>query len=79
LHRMDDATDACEIVALGAASECPGRELLSHMIRTLCRREKRSIRMPKVSEAEMSFAALRSFGFRIEREWVGYALDARAG
>jgi GNAT superfamily N-acetyltransferase len=75
LHRTGDATDAREIAALGAASESPGRELLGLIIRTLCRREKRPTRIAKISEAEMSFAALRSLGFRVEREWVGYALD----
>jgi ribosomal protein S18 acetylase RimI-like enzyme len=78
LHRIDDATEACEIVALGAASESPGRALLALLIRALRREERRPIRIPKVSEGELTFATLRSFGFRIEREWVGYALDARA-
>jgi len=78
LHRPEEVTGACEIVALGAASESPGRELLALIIRRLRQREKRAIRIPKISEAEVRFATLRSLGFRIEREWVGYALDARA-
>jgi hypothetical protein len=36
------------------------------------------VRIPRVSEEEVGFSRLREWGFRCEREYVGYAAAAIA-
>lgn len=69
LHR--DRPDDTEIVALGG----PHPELLHALVAALYERRGGPLRVPKVSEDEISFALLGALGFRAAREYIGYAAN----
>ena len=69
LHR--DGPDDTEIVALGG----PHPELLPALVAVLDERRGGRLRIPRVSEDEISFALLGELGFRAAGEYIGYAAD----
>ena len=69
LHR--DGSDDTEIVALGG----PHPELLPALVAVLYERRGGRLRIPRVSEDEISFALLGELGFRAAGEYIGYAAD----
>ncbi len=66
LHR--DGPAGTEIVALGGAHP----ELLHALLAVLYERRAGQLRVPRVSEDEISFAQLGALGFRAAREYIGY-------
>jgi GNAT superfamily N-acetyltransferase len=60
-----------EVVALGAAAGAQGPALLALLVARV-RAGAQRVRMPMISEKEVSFAALVEIGFRLERETIGY-------
>ncbi len=74
LHRLEPASGAREIVAIGAAPEGPGPTLLRPLVSSLVAGERRVIRIPKIGDAELGAPALADLGFLVERAHVGYAL-----
>jgi GNAT superfamily N-acetyltransferase len=69
LHRP--AGPGREIVALGESR--PG--LLRLLLDAI---GAPALAIPKLAESEAAFASLETLGFRRGREWIAYALDARA-
>ncbi len=76
LHRLDPASGAREIVAIGAAPEGPGPTLLRALVSSLPAGERRATRIPKIHDAELGAATLAELGFQVERAHVGYAFGA---
>jgi GNAT superfamily N-acetyltransferase len=60
-----------EVVAIGAAAGAQGPALLALLVECVQAGGHR-VRIPMISEKEMSFATLADMGFRLERETIGY-------
>jgi len=60
-----------EVVAIGAAAGAQGLALLALLVERV-RAGGHRVRIPMISEEEMSFATLADMGFRLERETIGY-------
>jgi len=60
-----------EVVAIGAAAGAQGQALLALLVERVQAGGHR-VRIPMISEKEMSFATLADMGFRLERETIGY-------
>ena len=60
-----------EIVALGGRRP----ELLRLVLAVVERRAGAPLRIPRLSEAELPFAAAEALGFRAETEYIGYAAE----
>ena len=69
LHR--DGPEDTEIVALGG----PHPELLPALVAVLYERRGGRLRIPRVSEDEISYDLLGALGFRAVGEYIGYAAD----
>ncbi|MGH7898444.1 MAG: GNAT family N-acetyltransferase [Candidatus Binatia bacterium] len=79
LHRPEPSGGGREIVALGAASEATATPLLRLLVGCLYERENTVLRLAKVSEQEVRFSDLVSWGFRCEREFIGYSAPIHSG
>ena len=66
--------DGSEILRLSARRA----ELLAALVGTLQRRRPGGIAIPKVSPAEIDFAALEALGFRRRSEYIGWMADLAA-
>lgn len=71
LFRPSQETPDREVVAIGAAAGAQGQALLALLVERV-RAGGQRVRIPMVSEQEVSFAALLEMGFRLERETIGY-------
>ena len=59
------------MVAIGAAAGVQGPALLALRVARV-RAGGHQVRIPMISEEDVSFATLREMGFRLERETIGY-------
>ncbi len=62
-----------EVVALGGARDAR-RHLLGLLLRHICALQSQPVSIPRISEGELEFALLESWGFRRGQEYVGYAV-----
>ena len=70
-----------EIIALGGATQrfdrgADARVLLEIVVRVACQAGSLAVTLPKVCAEEIPWADLESMGFRRERTYTRYAIDA---
>jgi ribosomal protein S18 acetylase RimI-like enzyme len=78
LHRQNRERGAREIVALGFAPGA-GETLLSILVRLFLAGEPGEVVVPRISESEIRFSLLETWGFRRDEEILRYATMAAPG
>ena len=78
LHRnIDEPNGRREIVALHEADAARGGIALGVLLRHYVHQAERPSWIPRVSAQEIPFGRLEAWGFRREREYIGYAAASR--